>query len=190
MKFRYLIITLIALILAGNNLYSQGGFINTVVSLTGSVFNQTTKQPETTALLVMKDGKRITAARSRASDNGYYYITGLKAGESYDIQLQKKGFMKQVFSIDVPNTDKYTEISKDFLIMPMEVGIKLPISVPPFEYNKSKLRVGSELFLEDLQETLKLNPEVQVQIVCYPDNNKDGVANQKLTEKRAESLKE
>lgn len=189
MKLKYIVISIVALLLVSNDLQSQG-FIKTVVSLTGNVFNQVSKQPETTALLVMKDGKRVTATRSRASENGYYYITGLKAGESYDIKLQKKGFMDQQFSIQVPNTDKYTEISKDFLIMPKEVGVKLPLSVPPFEYNKSKLRVGSEIVLDDLQETLKLNPDVKIQIISFPDNNKDKNVNEKLTKERAESLKE
>ncbi len=189
MKFKHIIIATVAFLLISNDLQSQG-FIKTVVSLTGNVFNQVTKQPETTALLVMKDGKRVTATRSRASENGYYYITGLKAGETYDIKLQKNGFMDQQFSIVVPNTDKYAEISKDFLIMPKEVGVKLPLSVPPFEYNKSKLRVGSEILLDDLQETLKLNPDVKVQIVSFPDNNKDKAANEKLTKERAQSLKE
>lgn len=188
MKLKYLALSAVALILMSSNLQSQG-FIKTVVSLTGNVFNQVTKQPETTAVLVMKDGKRVTATRSRASENGYYYITGLKAGESYDIKLQKKGFMDQQFSIQVPNTDKYAEISKDFLIMPKEVGVKLPLSVAPFEYNKSKLRVGSDIVLDDLQETLKLNPDVTIQILSYPDNNKDKKMNETLTKERAESLK-
>ena len=188
MKTKYFILSIIVLLAFGNEANSQG-FIKTVVSLTGNVFNQVTKQPETTALLVMKDGKRVTATRSRASENGYYYLTGLKAGESYDIRLEKKGFMDQIVSVEVPNTDKYAEISKDFLIMPKESGVKIPISVPPFEYNKSKLRVGSEIFLDDLQETLKLNPEVKIQIVSYPDNNKDKGENQELTKERAESLK-
>jgi len=189
MKLKYIIISIVTLLLVSSDAQSQG-FIKTVVSLTGNVFNQVSKQPETTALLVMKDGKRVTATRSRASENGYYYITGLKAGESYDIKLQKKGFMDQVFSIQVPNTDKYTEISKDFLIMPKEVGVKLPLSVPPFEYNKSKLRVGSEIVLDDLKETLKLNPDVKIQIISFPDNNKDKNINDQLTRERANSLKD
>jgi len=188
MKLKIIAISIVALLFISNDLQSQG-FIKTVVSLTGNVFNQVTKQPETTALLVMKNGKRLTATRSRASENGYYYLTGLKAGESYDIKLKKKGYMDQQFSIQVPNTDKYTEISKDFLIMPKEIGVKLPLSVPPFEYNKSKLRVGSEIVLSDLQETLKLNPDVKIQIISFPDNNKDQNSNQILTKERAESLK-
>ena len=73
MKLKYIAISIVALLLVSNDLQSQG-FIKTVVSLTGNVFNQVSKQPETTALLVMKDGKRVTATRSRASENGFYYL--------------------------------------------------------------------------------------------------------------------
>jgi outer membrane protein OmpA-like peptidoglycan-associated protein len=187
LKFSIIVITLISLL--ASDLQSQG-FIQTVVSLTGNVFNQVSKQPETTALIVTKNNKRVTATRSRASENGYYYITGLKAGESYQIKLKKKGFMDQLASIQVPNTDKYTEISKDFLIMPKEVGVELPLSVPPFDYNKSKLRVGSDIFLSDLYETLALNPEVKFQIVSFPDNNRSKAENTELTTARANSLKD
>jgi outer membrane protein OmpA-like peptidoglycan-associated protein len=189
MKLKFSIIAIAMISLLATDLQSQG-FIQTVVSLTGNVFNQVTKQPETTALIVTKNDNRVTATRSRASENGYYYITGLKAGESYEIKLKKKGFMDQLISIQVPNTDKYTEISKDFLIMPKEAGVKLPLSVPPFEYNKSKLRVGSDIFLSDLYETLALNPTVKFQIISFPDNNKNNNENTELTTERANSLKD
>lgn len=189
MKLKLSILAIAIVSLLASDVQSQG-FIQTVVSLTGNVFNQVSKQPETTALIVTKNDKRVTATRSRASENGYYYLTGLKAGESYEIKLKKKGFMDQLVTIQVPNTDKYTEISKDFLIMPKEVGVELPLSVPPFEYNKSKLRVGSDIFLSDLHETLALNPEVKFEIVSFPDNNKDKASNTQLTTERANSLKE
>ncbi len=189
MKLKFSIIAIAMISLLANDLQSQG-FIQTVVSLTGNVFNQVSKQPETTALIVTKNDRRVTATRSRASENGYYYLTGLKAGESYEIKLKKKGFMDQLVSIQVPNTDKYTEISKDFLIMPKEAGVKLPLSVPPFEYNKSKLRVGSDIFLSDLYETLALNPSVKFQIISFPDNNKNKNENTELTTERANSLKD
>lgn len=189
MKLKFSIIAIAMISLLATDLQSQG-FIQTVVSLTGNVFNQVSKQPETTALIVTKNDRRVTATRSRASENGYYYLTGLKAGESYEIKLKKKGFMDQLVSIQVPNTDKYTEISKDFLIMPKEAGVKLPLSVPPFEYNKSKLRVGSDIFLSDLYETLALNPSVKFQIISFPDNNKNKNENTELTTERANSLKD
>ena len=79
----------------------------------------------------------------------------------------------------MPNSDRYVEISRDFLIKPMEVGLLMPISVPPFELNKSKLRFGAELFMNDW-----------VEILSYPDNNEDQAENKQITEQRIASIKE
>lgn len=162
----------------------------TVVSLTGNVFNEITKQPETVRLLCFdENGKRVTAARSNASENGAYYMTGLRPGKTYFINLLKKGFLKEVFKIEVANTDKYLEMSRDFLIKPMVSGTQILLPVPPFELNKSKLRFGSELILEDMLSALKNNENIMFEIICFPDNNKDKAFNQTLTNERAKSLK-
>lgn len=168
---------------------AEAQFVQTVVSLTGNVFNKVNKDPETVALLVLKDGKRVTATRSNASENGFYYLTGLKSGETYELQLKKKGFMNKSMTLEIPKTDKYAEISRDFLISPKEIGTKIPLEVPPFEYNKSKIRFGADIFLEDLKNTLELNPEVKIEILCYADNNSNKQENTTLTKERAESIK-
>lgn len=182
------ILTLSLLLILSTFALKSQGLIQTRVALTGNVFNQVTKQPETAAVLVFKDGKRVTATRSMSAENGYYYLTGLKPGETYEIQTKKRGFMKQSFNLEVPKTDKYTELSKDILIMPKREGVKIPLAVPPFEYNKSKLRVGSDIFLEQLAETMELNPDVKFEIVSYPDNNNNAQSNAQLTQERAKSL--
>lgn len=161
----------------------------TVVALTGNVLNEISRLPETVLILCFDtEGNRIANSRSNVSENGYYYLTGLKPGEKYIIKLHKKGFFKEIFEFEVINTDKYEEISKDFLVKPLEKNVHIPISVPPFERNKSKLRFGSEIFLEDIKNTLANNPKVKFNILSFPDDDKDKKANIKLSEERAKSL--
>ncbi len=172
--------------------FSAAGYAQitqTVVALTGNVFNEITRLPETVLMLCFDaDGNRVTATRSNVSENGYYYLTGLKPGKKYVLKLRKKGFFKEVYKFEVANTDKYEEISKDFLVKPLEKNIHIPISVTPFERNKSKLRYGSEMFLEDLKNTLANNPKVKFTILSFPDNTKNKKANLKLSEERAKSI--
>ena len=170
---------------------TKAQLVEPVVSLTGSVFNQITKEPETVFLIVKnQDGKKVTAARSNSTENGYYYITGLKPGHTYTIELRQKNFMKEKHEIEIADTKKYAEISKDFLVKPMKKGAEIQIQVPPFELNKSKLRYGAEFLLEDLTNTLKYNPEVNFKIKCYPDKAGNEGQNLRLTTDRAKSLKE
>lgn len=169
---------------------SSAQLVGTVVAVTGSVFNSVTREPVTAYLIVLdENGKRINATRSNSAENGYYYITSLKPGQKYYITISQPNYFKEKFEIEIANTDKYTEISRDFLITPIQKGIDLPLTISPFELNKSKLRFGSEYLLNDIISTLQNNPEIKVDIICFPDNNNDKNENQKLTEERAKSLK-
>ncbi len=182
---------LLFLILGFANSYSQSKAVNATVSLVGNVFNSVTKAPETVSIFVLdKDGNKIAFARSNASENGSYYLTGLKPGNTYQLRLKKKGYMEETWKLDIAASGQYSELSHDFLISPLEANAMIPISVPPFELNKSKLRFGAEISLEDLKNTLALkeNESVKFQVVCYPDNNKNKAENKKLTDERSKSI--
>ncbi len=182
-------IMIFALILGTASLKAQ--LVEPVVSLTGSVFNQITKEPETVFLIVKnEEGKKISAARSNSTENGYYYITGLKPGHTYYIELKQKNFMNERHKIEIADTRKYEEISKDFLVKPLKQGAEIKLQVPPFELNKSKLRYGAEFLLKDLANTLKYNHDVKFKIKCYPDSPGNEGENLRLTTDRAKSLKE
>lgn len=165
--------------------------IQTVVALTGNVFDAVSKAPVTATIKITDEsGKRVNQTRSNAIENGSYYVTSLKPGKTYFINITKEDYFDEKFKIMLANTDKYEEISRDFLIKPKAKGVKIPLQVPPFELNKSKLRYGAEDLLEGIQSTLANNPDVKFEILCYPDNDKDPKANQKLTDERCQSLKD
>ena len=169
--------------------FSQG-LINTTVSLTGNVFNQVTKLPETAVIKITDpDGRRVGATRSNGAQNGAYFVAGLKPGKSYLVEITKKDFMTEKYRMTVPNTGKYMEISHDFLIKPLKVGVKIPIAVTPFELRKSKLRFGAELYLDDWIDVFNDNPQVTVKILSYPDAKGEQNENLKLTTERAEAIK-
>lgn len=187
-KIKILCMSFILLYFAAN-LSAGQQFTNTVVSLTGRVYDYVSRQPLSMNILVLDyQGKKVQTTKSNAADNGNYYITGLKPGETYFLTFTNPGYFKEKFQIEIPNTDKYIEVSRDFLIKPLEIGAKLKIPVPPFELNKTKLRFGSKDILESMKNSLENNPSVHFQILVYPDNNTNAEANLKLTEERCKSL--
>jgi len=170
---------------------SHAQLINTVVALTGNVFDGISKDPVTATIKITdENGKRVNQTRSNAIENGSYYVTSLKPGKTYYVNISKEDYFDEKFKISLANTDKYEEISRDFLIKPKVKGAKIPLPVPPFELNKSKLRFGAEDLLEGIQSTLVNNPDVKFEIMCYPDNDKDTKVNQKLTDERCQALKD
>jgi outer membrane protein OmpA-like peptidoglycan-associated protein len=189
MKKILIIIPVFILCLAYQNSYAQ--LTKLVVSLTGSVYNEITKQPISTRIEAFDiNGKRIYRGMSNGAQNGYYYITGLKPGDRYIVRFGDNDYFRQDFEIGIPQSDKYAEISRDFLIKPKEKGMHIPLKVPTFELGKSKLRAGSDMFLKDIVETMQKNATVRFRIKSFPDNNNDRAENKILTEGRVNSLKE
>jgi outer membrane protein OmpA-like peptidoglycan-associated protein len=181
------ILNLFSVFYCPSHLYSQ--LINTVVSLTGSVFDAVTRDPVTAYIIVADENdKKINATRSNSYENGYYYVTGLRPGKKYYVTLSKPNYFKEKYEIQLANTDKYQEISKDFLVKPMDRGVRIPLPVPPFELNKTKIRFGADDILESFLSTLLNNPNVKFEIDCYPDNDDNKKDNLKFTEDRCKSL--
>jgi outer membrane protein OmpA-like peptidoglycan-associated protein len=159
------------------------------VAVTGNVINQSNRNAESVQIIVLDDtGKKINSSKSNASEGGYYYVTGLFPGNTYYFMVNDKNFLKEKIEIKIPNTDKYYEISRAFLVKSNIPETKFKLPVTPFENNKSRLRFGAAQLLEDISNTLKSNPEAGFTILAYPDNNTDSKHNMELTKNRAESL--
>mgnify|MGYP001204084605 CR=1 FL=1 len=181
-------ITICFIIIASFSLtYSQ---LNTVVSLTGSIKNELTKEPVGIDVRVFNgEGKQIFVVKSNSKD-GYYFMTGLKPDTTYYIRFNDFSYFANSYEFTVPKTNKYQEYSKDFTVTPKKEGMKFPLKVSPFDVGKSNLRAGSDIILNEIVSILKLNRRTEFLIKAYPDNSNDSEFNSKLTTERAEELKE
>lgn len=170
-------------------LLAQNKGFDLIVSLTGSVFNEYTKEPISINIEVLDEmGNKINRTRSNSAENGYYFITGLKPGKKYIFEFKDFAYFFTRVEYELPQSDKYSEFSKDFLVMPIRDGIEFPLSVAAFEYNKPRMRFGVEPFLENLVSLLKQNPRVKFKISCYPDSKNGELSNLELTKLRGEAL--
>jgi outer membrane protein OmpA-like peptidoglycan-associated protein len=189
MKIFKLIILLSIVLTLGFVYTSNGQLIKTVVAVTGNVINQSSRNAESVQINVYDNtGKKINSVKSNAFEGGYYYVTPLFPGNTYYFQVSDNNFLKEKFEIPIPSTDKYLEITRDFLVKSNSPDTKFKISVTPFENNKSRLRFGASVLLDEITSTLKNNPDVNFSILSYPDNNIDPKHNLELTMKRSESL--
>ena len=162
----------------------------TVVSVTGLVYDELTREPVDGAEVIFTSTDGGNPNISVSIRGGNYLVTSLKPGQTYNIRIQKPNYFQTEFSFTAPNTTRYAEISRDFLIKPMREGARLPLPVSPFDLKKSKLKVGSGEMLDDLVNLLLINPNVKIDIRCFPDESKDAAANRELTMKRCESIKD
>ncbi len=139
-----------ALVLAMPMRVHAQGAIGTVVTLTGYFVNASSLTPvEANYAVYDSQGKKVGQSfRSSATDG--YLQTGLKAGQTYTIRVEDPRYFRQEFAIDIPATSKYLELSKDFVVRPMEAGRKIKVTPVPFDVKKSTLKAGAE---DDLART-------------------------------------
>lgn len=171
-------------------LSSNAQFSSTVVAVRGVVLNELTGEPVKIKIQLLDEtGKTVNRAYSN-SKTGEYYMTGLRAGLTYKCRLVSDNFLMEEFTLHTPNTDKYLEISRDFMVKPLIEGKKIPLKVPPFELRKSKIKFGASIILEDITSALRLNDQVKFEIICYPDSQKQANENPQITEERASALRD
>ena len=164
---------------------SKAQFLNTVISVSGTTIDDISKNPVKAKIKVFNDkGKMI----SRTNSTGKYFVTGLKPGNLYIFDVYGTGYFYQSYEIYIPNTDKYAEISRDFSLKTMKVGVKIPIKVIPFDIGKSKIRTGADDVMDDYLNIMKFNRRASFTIVVFPENNVDEIENKKITEQRGKAL--
>lgn len=162
--------------------------IGTVVTLSGQILNgNTLASVESNYSLYDVNGKKIgQSSRSNAIDG--YLQTGLKPGESYTIKIEDPRYFKQEFKVDIPKTSKYAEISKDFIVRPLESGRSINLQPGPFDAKKTTLKVGIENDINDMARMLVMNPSVSVDVLCYPDDE-SAAGSSSVSQARGNALK-
>lgn len=165
--------------------YSQ--FTQTVVSLSGATKDAINQQNIKAKIKVLDNsGKTI----NRANSQGTYFLTGLKPGQTYNLEISASGYFTKIIEFSVPNTKKYEEFSRDFVLQSMEVGSKIPVKVIPFDRNKTKLRTGADYIFSDLIAIMKKNRRAKFAIQVYPENNSNPAEGKAIAEQRAKAIKE
>ncbi len=164
------------------------------ISLSGSIFAEYCSDvchPPATAEFEVHDitGKVIYNGKVQNKENGVYSISGLDAGETYYFVVNDSSFLKMVFTLAIPFTDKYPEISKDFLIVPKKSGAEMVFDVSPFKYKSAKLKEGYYDFNGRVLEVLLQNPEINFEISCFPQNDDNPKVNLELTQERCSILR-
>jgi outer membrane protein OmpA-like peptidoglycan-associated protein len=167
---------------------AQGDLVGTVIALTGKVINANDKSPVSVKIIAYDEsGKKVNTTRSNESD-GSYYMTKLQPGHTYNFIISDEAFLKTKYTLNIPNLKKYSELSKDFVVYKKGANIKIKLNVPPFEFNKSKIKFGYSVLLEDQVSLFMENPDIKFSIVCYPDDEENPAENATLTTAREQSL--
>lgn len=125
------------------------------------------------------------------SDDGTFELTVLK-GKTYRLVAEKSGFSAKNEETITFRSDYvyYKAHQVDLYLNPMELNAKVELKPIFFEQSKAVVLERSYASLDELAEFLKENWTVSIRIEGHTDNQGDKKALQKLSEERANAIKE
>jgi outer membrane protein OmpA-like peptidoglycan-associated protein len=154
---------------------------NPVILVKGLVLNNTTKAPLGAIIHFenLTTGIEIGEARSDPKTGAYQII--LPYGVHYGVRANVNGFYSVHENLELQQNAQYNEVSKDLLMVPIEIGETVKLNNVFFEAGLATLRSESYPELDRLVNILKENPGIHIELAGHTDNKGNADALMKLS---------
>ncbi|GAA4449191.1 OmpA family protein [Nibrella saemangeumensis] len=162
-----------------------------VVLISGKVIDQKTGKPVEARIVyeTLPDGAEAGEAISNPLTGEYKIV--LPYGKKYSMRAIAKDFIAEGDNIDLTETKGYQEIKgKELKLVPIEVGRSVRLNNIFFDVNKAELRPESFPELDRVVVTLNENPKMTIELGGHTDNTGSDESNLKLSQDRADSVRE
>lgn len=165
-----------------------------VIYMKGKVVYQDKKQGNQ-ALFEIKNIKTNRLVASTVSDkvNDTYMLT-LPIGEDYALSVTCDGYLfySENFSLDKDTASLIAKSSleKDINLIPIKEGNKIVLNNIFFATNSYELLPTSDSEIETIEQLMKNNPTIKIEISGFTDNVGKDAYNMNLSQKRAESVRQ
>ncbi len=160
-----------------------------VTLVKGKVLNSKTTSPLAAAVHFenLDNGTSMGDARTDPKTGAYQII--LPFGFHYGVRASTKGFYSVHENLDLKETAKYAEVTKDLLMVPIEIGETVKLNNVFFDAGQPTLKPASFPELDRLVNILKETPNISIELEGHTDNMGKADVLQKLSEDRVESVK-
>lgn len=156
----------------------------------GYVYDSKTNE-KLEATIELKDVNTAKLQTSVNSDpkNGAYLIV-LNNGAEYALEVKRKGYAFKSMKFNYAKGKDKKPLEINIPLDPIGAGVIFTLNNVFFEYNKYALMDKSKVELDNLVKFLKENPEVSGEVSGHTDNIGDKARNQKLSQQRANSVRD
>ena len=176
----------------GSNMATDATRPDPVALLTGKVIDQRTGRPVQARITyqTLPDGEEVGEATSDPLTGEYKIV--LPLGKKYSMRVIAPNFIGEGDNIDLTTTPKgFQEIKgKELKLIPIETGAIVRLNNIFFDTGKSELRPESAPELDRMVTTMNENPKLVIELGGHTDNVGGSELNQKLSQDRADSVRE
>ncbi len=161
-----------------------------VVLVQGKVLNARTQTPLEAVIRFddLKTGKDEGEARSDPRTGEYRIV--LPAGKNYGYHAEAPGYLSVNENLELVELRQYVELTKDLLLVPIEIGESIQLKNVFFAQSKAVLLPESYPELDRLVRIMKENKTIEIQLEGHTDGRGDPRANIALSEERVQAVKQ
>jgi len=159
-----------------------------VTVLKGKVIDENTAEPlGATISLVDNETKKVLSKITVDASTGDFELV-IPHGGNYGVATERQGYIFNSINFSLPKFAEYQEIDMHIIMVRAEIGSKVILKNIFFDTGKSDLKNESISEIENIQELLKANPALRVQINGHTDNTGNAASNKALSLKRATAV--
>nr|WP_294861641.1 OmpA family protein [uncultured Fluviicola sp.] len=134
-------------------------------------------------------GQKSKQTLSGVTNPAGKFVIQLPSGDIYDIRIQSIGDEIEYNTIEIPAAKPGEFFEEAELVIEYDPGTTFSFTNLQFETAKADLKAMSYTHLKNLVEIMKRKPDFRIQIAGHTDSDGEESANQLLSQKRAESVK-
>lgn len=161
-----------------------------VLLIKGKVKDSKTSKPVESEIILQYTTNNTEAGHLWSDpDNGHYEAVLPDTGY-YDVFAKAHGYYAYKQTIHTELQNEYKEIEYDLILVPLSKGQKIELRNIFFVRSKAEILPKSLTELDYLVEILTENPEIKILIAGHTDNTGSADLNQKLSQDRADKIKD
>jgi outer membrane protein OmpA-like peptidoglycan-associated protein len=161
--------------------------VDTSLLMKGTITDSETRRPVFAKMDIIDTELSRVVATTTSDSTGSYFIR-IPQPKRYGVEIVARNYMLNLDVVDLAKESFRSEIIRDFMLDPIEIGAKMILKNIFFEFGKSTLKTESYIQLDNVVLLLQSTPGLRIEISGHTDNVGSAKANQKLSEDRSKAV--
>jgi outer membrane protein OmpA-like peptidoglycan-associated protein len=154
------------------------------------VFDAATKAPIAAKVVLKGKADNTPVAFANTRTGAFDFSISDESGKEYMLSVEREGYAFQNVAIALPGaTDQPQAINRTVELKKLQVGVSSVLRNIYFEFNRASFKPESYTELSKLENMLRQNPTVKVEIAGHTDNYGTWDYNKRLSTERATAVR-